>query len=89
MNEIEAMQMVSTALEPLKVDERIRVLGWANQKYGDGQMGNSATQKVTPSSVGKSKSGKKIKSVLSMDKTLNLSPQGQKSAAEFASENLH
>lgn len=95
MGEINAIATVAAALEPLNVAERQRVLNWAQGKYGGavshvGSQGSlqqqpSANALPSPSSA-KAKPSKKSKTVLSMDKNLNLNPAGKPSALDFASQ---
>ncbi|MEA2994449.1 MAG: hypothetical protein QOD40_3369 [Alphaproteobacteria bacterium] len=94
MGEIEALKAIADAFEKLEADERARVLAWAQSKYGGAPATivkpapqvNTAHQTpgAAPIIPSKAKSSKKAKSVISMDKTLNLSPQGKQSAAQFA-----
>ncbi|WP_308516075.1 hypothetical protein [Sphingomonas flavescens] len=97
MDELDALKAISEKLEKLSTDERDRVLAWLNAKFGSGagtavhpSMSSNPTSSPTSAPKSKSiqKSGKrpKIKSIISMDKSLNLSPSGKKSAAQFASE---
>jgi hypothetical protein len=94
MDELGAMKAISEQLEKLADPERNRVLAWALSKYAHGgiaapDLAGSPTKKAgtkPPKNATKTKSPKKAKSVISMDKSLNLSPSGTKSAAEFASE---
>lgn len=92
MEEIEAIKVISEKLEKLSEEERARVLAWANAKYG-GKSSASASQvhstpttssaksaNVSKQTGGKAKGPKKAKSVITMDKTLNLSPSGKPSA---------
>jgi len=96
MSEIEAIKAISEALEALDTDERTRVLSWAQSKFGGGAEANAAAMiQIPQATAGKSerrpqlatgKRPKKAKTVISMDKNLNLSPQGKRSAAQFAAE---
>ena len=99
MDEIEAMKVISEKLEKLNEEERTRVLAWAVAKFATGQVASpSASQTIQPAtsaatqlktgkkSTAKAKTGKKAKTIISMDKSLNLSPSGKKSAAAFANE---
>lgn len=100
MDEIEAMKAIAGSLEKLSGEERVRVLGWANSKYSFSPASASPTKPSTspdvepaaskpttkPVSAPKAKGSKKAKSIISMDKSLNLSPGGKKSAATFAGE---
>lgn len=92
--ELDAMKSVGTALETLSVEERIRVLIWANAKYSDGANVSSSNSKggpggdegggmKKPASKSKSKSGKKSKSVLKADKNLDLFPKDKSTAEDF------
>jgi hypothetical protein len=91
MDEIDAMKAVGNALEPLDLSARGRVLAWAHAKFGNGvpqvalPAPNALGAGAATGSV-KSKTSKKSKTVISMDKTLNLAPQGKPSAAAFAEE---
>lgn len=90
MDELDAMKAVSKALEQLQTaEERGRVLAWAHSKFG------VATTPFAPAGLRESaakaavprvKSPKKAKSIISMDKTLDLSPKGRQSALDFAEE---
>ncbi|RZJ00324.1 MAG: hypothetical protein EON90_07850 [Brevundimonas sp.] len=98
MNEIKAIETIDNALSSLDADERARVLGWTNQKYGTSTgtvrmpvHSTSSGGQVDPENPSapvskgpKSRVSKKSKSVISMDKGLNLNPAGKVSAAEFA-----
>lgn len=97
MSEVKAIEAVDNALSGLAPDERSRVLAWAQAKYSASAKGAPETS-VTPASVevpatpqkaksgSNGKSSKKSKTIISMDKTLNLSPTGKQSAAQFGSE---
>jgi hypothetical protein len=94
MDEIEAMKAIADKLEKLSDEERSRVMAWAVAKYTTNQAvlppnqshkNPPASPKPSKSSV-KPKGGKKAKSVISMDKSLNLNPSGKASATKFASE---
>jgi len=97
MNEIEALQAIDTALSALAPDERARVLGWAQAKYGSPvQIAPEGSANAAPAqptaapqvtlrtkSSSNGKSSKRSKSIISMDKSLNLSPSGKQSAVQF------
>lgn len=102
MSEVKAIEAIDNALGPLAPDERSRVLGWAQAKYGTPvQIAPIAPATPTPPSVAqpaapesppKAKSGsngkssKKSKTIISMDKSLNLTPSGKQSAVQFGGE---
>lgn len=99
MDEIKAMQALAVELEKLDDEARVRVLNWANAKFGAGKTSGHAASIVSPpapaattkaggsaKSPPKSKATKKSKSIIAMNKTLNLSPSGKKSAIQFQSE---
>lgn len=101
MEEIEAMKAIAEKLEKLSDEERGRVLSWASSKYGAGlplpsAIPSASATKETAAppvqrpnsgkSAPKAKSSKKSKSIISMDKSLNLAPSGKKSAVDFATE---
>ena len=98
MSEVKAIEAVDNALAALDPDERGRVLGWAQLKYGAPAQINpanpqsGATQPTPPArpntqiKTAKPKGSKKAKPIISMDKTLNLSPSGKVSAVQFATE---
>src|ERR1700761_4866999 len=96
MSEVKAIEAVDNALGALGPDERTRVLTWAQLKYGaPAQISSAAHQPAQPNSpaqppaptfAAKAKPQKKAKTIISMDKTLNLSPQGKASAVQFATE---
>lgn len=96
MDEIQAMQSLATALENLGDDARVRVLSWANAKFGGGKvLSDSAVHTPSPAAVQKpaapskkpsGKASKKAKSIIAMNKSLNLSPSGKISAIQFQSE---
>jgi hypothetical protein len=97
MDELDALKAISERLEKLSADERIRVLAWLNAKYVPGattsaplthSTGAVSESKLPPKGRSNQKTAKKpkAKSIIAMDKTLNLSPSGKKSAAQFASE---
>lgn len=99
MNEVKAIEAVANALDPLDPEERARVLGWAQLKYGvPAQVGfahqSPAKPVATPAATSpapgaaKAKTPKKTKTILSMDKGLNLSPAGKVSAVDFATEKV-
>ena len=99
MDEVEAIKTVSSALESLEKDAQARVLMWASARFGvatpisdpvlppnlkahDGHVPSKPI--ATAASSPKGKSGKKAKTIISMDKTLNLSPSGKESAVTFS-----
>jgi hypothetical protein len=96
MSEVKAIEAVDNALGALNPDERARVLGWAQLKYGAAAQINPATHQPAPTqpipsaakpiNSGKTKGSKKIKTIMSMDKSLNLSPPDKVSAVQFATE---
>jgi hypothetical protein len=90
MSEIKAIEMVDNALVNLSPDERARVLGWAQLKYGTSLQQNSlAHAPVAPMTAPKppkSKGSKKAKTLISMDKSLNFNPPNATSATVFAAE---
>jgi hypothetical protein len=98
MDEIEAMKTISEKLEKLSEPERVRVMTWAVAKYASGQAmptpaaQPTVVQQPAPKAQGaakpiqKAKAGKKSKSIISMDKSLNLSPPGKQSGTDFAAE---
>jgi hypothetical protein len=98
MSEVKAIETVDTALAGLKPDERARVLGWAQLKYGAPAQINPANPQPapaqhtppappnTPSNTPRPRGSKKAKTIISMDKNLNLSPSGKVSAVQFATE---
>jgi hypothetical protein len=101
MSEVKAIEAVDNALAALDPDERARVLGWAQLKYGAPSQVTPApvqpplAQPMSPapapaptntSSLSKAKASKKTKTIISMDKNLNLSPTGKPSAVQFATE---
>jgi uncharacterized protein YdeI (YjbR/CyaY-like superfamily) len=94
MNEVDAIKAISDAFEKLDAKEQARVLNWAQSKYGSttpaaappvSQPQTNAPQKATnPALPAQPKALKKGKTVISMDKSLNLSPKGKDSAVQFA-----
>lgn len=102
MSEVKAIEAIDNALSGLDPDERSRVLGWAQAKYGTPAKITQETPAalVAPApaqpveappppkakSASNGKSTKKTKSIISMDKSLNLSPAGKTSAMQFGSE---
>jgi len=100
MDEIEAMKAIAERMEKLSDAERGRVLGWATSKYGTSSLATppaspaapvahsgavaSAKGNASPASPSKSKTSRKAKSIITMDKSLNLSPSGKISAMQFA-----
>jgi hypothetical protein len=90
VSEIDAIKVISDALDLLNAEERARVLVWAQSKYASTPP-SPATRPASTAGIPSpspqtrpSKPSKKAKTVISMDKTLNLSPQGKQSAAQFA-----
>lgn len=96
MNEIKAIEAIDTALNQLAPEERTRVLMWAQAKYGAPVQSTTSEgaavnySPVEPTAVNKIKSNgrpsKRSKSIISMDKSLNLTPSGKQSAVQFGSE---
>lgn len=100
MSEVKAIETIDNALGALAPDERARVLGWAQLKFGAPAQINSAINQPTsteatptapvianaPIRVARAKVSKKAKTIISMDKSLNLSPPGKESAVQFASK---
>jgi hypothetical protein len=96
VSEVKAIEAVDNALASLDLDERARVLGWAQQKYGapakigDGVQQQVPQQPATPANVPlkthKAKASRKAKTIIAMDKSLNLNPTGKASAVQFAEE---
>lgn len=94
MSEVKAIETIDNTLSALAPDERARVLGWAQQKFGSSAQINptthhSATAQPNPTTPANStnvraKTSKKVKTIISMDKSLNLSPSGKVSAVQFA-----
>jgi hypothetical protein len=94
MDEIDAIKAIASALEGLQADAQIRVLSWAQAKYGGGSVvplnnttlppAGGAGQAFVHATAVKPKGTKKAKVVISMDKSLNLSPPGKQSALQFA-----
>jgi hypothetical protein len=100
MDEIEAMKAIAERMEKLSDAERGRVLSWAASKYGlpaspaaplasppaPAAHAAPASSKGSPSAASspKPKASKKAKSMIAMDKSLNLSPSGKVSASDFA-----
>jgi len=95
MSEVKAIEAIDNALSSLEKGEQTRVLAWAHMKYGTPAplaSAPAASSGVAPAAASasapattKAKSSKKSKTIISMDKTLNLSPSGKPSAVEFAS----
>ena len=95
MSEIEAIKAVDDALNALDPEARVRVLGWAQAKYGacaqQPLADPPAPVKATVDPVkapaaanktkAKPKTSKKSKSIIAMDKDLNLNPPGEQSAS--------
>jgi hypothetical protein len=96
MSEVKAIEAVDNALGALDQEERARVLGWAQLKYGaPAKIGVGAPQQPSappaasanaPANTTKAKGSKKSKTIISMDKNLNLTPPGKTSAMQFAAE---
>ena len=97
MNELDVMASLAKAFDALEEDERSRVLGWAISKYGSStdtlfqQSAGPGTVTASSKDTAKPKAGakkpkhpKKQKSVIPMDKTLDLAPKGKTSAIDFA-----
>lgn len=90
MSEVKAIEAVDNALGALDPEERARVLAWAHLKYGaPTKVGAGAQQQPVapvsaPANTAKAKASKKSKTIISMDKNLNLSPPGKASAVQFA-----
>ncbi|HVT95302.1 MAG TPA: hypothetical protein VHD76_20795 [Bryobacteraceae bacterium] len=92
MSEIKAIEAVDNALSGLDAEARGRVLTWARQKYGDSGQVTTAQHSVAPAqnpaangASAKPKS-KKTKTIIAMDKSLNLNPSGKESAVKFATD---
>jgi len=98
MSEVKAIEAIDNALSALDPDECARVLAWAQLKYGAAARINPATDQPAPTpptapapanapiNRAKVKSSKKAKTIISMDKSLNLSPPDTVSAVQFATE---
>lgn len=97
MSEVKAIEAIDTALGALDPAERERVLEWAQKKFGGPYIPTVAHHPVPtqPASHAapasgttktKAKATKKAKTILSMDKSLNLNPPGKQPAAQFAAE---
>ncbi len=89
MSEVKAIESIDALLGGLSAEERVRVLSWAQLKFGGAGAAEADRQPAgagAGSHAAKSKPSKKSKTVISMDKTLNLSPSGKTSAAQFAAE---
>lgn len=91
MSEIDAIKSISDILEELQPEERLRVLVWAQSRYGGAHINISpasarigGAQQARNTSSPKAKIAKKAKTIISMDKSLNLSPQGKQTAVDFA-----
>jgi hypothetical protein len=91
MNEIETIKLISDAFETLQAEERVRVLGWAQAKYGGSRVSPLPPQGDVQSrpnnsrdALPKARASKKAKTIMSMDKSLDLSPKGKQTASEFA-----
>lgn len=63
----------------------VKPLGGA-APFSAGADGNPTSHKSPSKGDAKPKSGKKAKTIIAMDKTLNLTPQGKPSAVEFAEQ---
>ncbi|WP_326913873.1 hypothetical protein [Sphingopyxis chilensis] len=98
MDEIDAMKAIDAALASLPEDAKQRVLTWANSKFNKQSPAQnpSAAKPATPSEAppkhssgkksGSPKPSKKAKSVISIDKQLNLMPNGKESAIDFSNK---
>jgi hypothetical protein len=94
MSEVKAIEAVDNALAVLDPDERARVLSWAQLKYGVPAQISPARHEPAPAppvappqiNTPKAKGSKKAKTIISMDKNLNLSPPSKVSAVQFANE---
>jgi hypothetical protein len=98
MDEIDAMKAIDAALTSLSEDTKQRVLTWANSKFNkhspalNPSVAKSATSSEAPSNASStkksngSKASKKSKSVIYIDKQLNLIPNGKESATEFTTK---
>jgi hypothetical protein len=98
MEEIVALKVIAETLEKLQPEERLRVLGWANAKYVGAAVsptpknfaGGISNKDMVSGGEGvgrpKAKASKKSKTTISMDKSLNLTPQGKVSAIKFAAD---
>lgn len=98
MSEVKAIEAIDTALGALDPAERERVLDWAQKKFGGPIIPTVAHHPVPlpptahaasakpAASAPKAKGTKKSKTIISMDKSLNLSPPGKVSAVLFATE---
>lgn len=99
MNEIEALKSISETLDKLMAEERSRVVNWVVSKFGGstpapvqnlrqtpvtGPNKASEDSREAPIATRKAKVSKKAKTIISMDKSLNLAPQGQITAIQFA-----
>lgn len=101
MDELDALKAISERLEKLSNDERSRVLAWLSAKYSGapaslvGPAHHIPASNVSLKAPKKGKSGLKSakakgkgksKSIIALDKTLNLSPSGKQSFVQFAAE---
>lgn len=98
MDEIDSMKAIDAALTSLSEDAKQRVLTWANSKFSKHSPApppsvvKSAVSSEAPSNAPStkksngSKASKKSKSVISIDKQLNLMPNGKESATEFSNK---
>lgn len=100
MSEVKAIEAIDTALGALDAAERARVLDWAQKKFGEPIIPTVAHHPIPPpaqpavqgapaASAPKAKpkvATKKSKTILSMDKSLNLNPPGKTSATQFATD---
>ncbi|MFZ5615938.1 MAG: hypothetical protein ACOZAA_01260 [Pseudomonadota bacterium] len=93
MDEIDAMKAISAVIDKLQTEEKARVLVWVQSKFGGAPAASNLgapTLRAAPmapagsSLLPKIKAAKKAKTIISMDKTLNLLPQGKQSAVQFA-----
>lgn len=94
MGEIDAMRSVDDSLSSLEKDAQRRVLSWAWSKFIGADSGEAAPDIQDVKSSGKKVGKKKVtnkgaapasgkKTVISMDKSLNLNPSGKASAEDF------
>lgn len=102
MSEIDAMKALEDAFENLDSDARERVLIWATSKFAKAVKVSQAPEQPTiPQHSGKTappksstpskkkaggSSGSGKKTIITMDKGLNLTPSGKKSALDFVGE---
>jgi len=93
LSEVKAIETLDNALAALGPEERARVLAWAQLKYGAPAQ---ITPPIPPSAMTAPVNANKInnaakaktskKTIISMDKNLNLSPAGKPSAEQFAAD---